>query len=47
MIPDLLPGVGYTDDLTVLLAAIGLVATDITPEIKEQARNKANDWFTD
>ena len=45
IIPDLLPGVGYTDDLTVLLAAIGIVATHITPEIKHQARNKAAEWF--
>ena len=47
IIPDLLPGVGYTDDLTVLLAAIGIVAANISPEIKKQARIKVNEWFTD
>ena len=46
IIPDLLPGLGYTDDLTVLLAAIGIVAANITPAIKEQARAKASDWFS-
>ena len=46
IIPDLLPGLGYTDDLTVLLAAIGIVAANITPAIKEQARVKASDWFS-
>ena len=47
IIPDLLPGVGYTDDLTVLLAAIGVVAAHITPQIRQRARTKANDWFSD
>ena len=47
IIPDLLPGVGYTDDLAVLLAAIGIVAANISPEIKEQARIKVNEWFSD
>ena len=47
IIPDLLPGAGYTDDLTVLLAAIAMVAAHITPEIKLQAGNKAAEWFSD
>ena len=47
IIPDILPGVGYTDDLTVLLAAIGVVAAQITPEIRQRAQTKANDWFND
>ena len=47
IIPDLLPGVGYMDYLTVLLAAIGIVAANISPEIKKQARIKVNEWFTD
>lgn len=47
ILPDLLPGVGYADDLTVLLAAIAIVATHITPAIKQQARNKATEWFSD
>ena len=47
IIPDLLPGIGYTDDLTVLIAAIGIVAANISPEIKEQARTKVDEWFAD
>lgn len=45
IIPDLLPGVGYTDDLTVLLAAISIVATHITPEIRQRASNRTDAWF--
>jgi len=44
-IPDLLPGLGYTDDLTVLVAAIGVVAAHITPEIKKRAAQKTDEWF--
>ena len=38
IVPDLLPLIGFTDDVTVLLTAIGMVATHITPEHREAAR---------
>lgn len=38
MIPDLLPLVGFTDDLAVLTAAFGAVATSIRPEHRADAR---------
>jgi uncharacterized membrane protein YkvA (DUF1232 family) len=44
-IPDLAPIVGYTDDLSVMVAALATVAFCITPEIKAQARQKAMQWF--
>ncbi|AWR87495.1 YkvA family protein [Meiothermus taiwanensis] len=45
LVADLAPLVGFTDDLSVLLAAIATVAAYITPAIKEQARRKAAEWF--
>ncbi|WP_040778947.1 YkvA family protein [Calidithermus timidus] len=46
-ISDILVGVGYTDDLTVLTVAVGTVAAYINPAVKEQARRKVNEWFGD
>ena len=45
LVPDLVPVAGFTDDLGVLLAAIGTVAIHITPAVKEQAREKMREWF--
>ena len=42
---DLTPIIGYSDDLGVLLFALTQVSANITPEIKEKARKKLNDWF--
>ncbi|TAF26337.1 MAG: DUF1232 domain-containing protein [Oscillatoriales cyanobacterium] len=44
-IPDILVGVGFTDDLGVLLAAIATVSVYINAETKAQAQQKMNDWF--
>jgi len=40
-IPDLTPFLGYTDDISVMAAAVATLATHITPEIKLKATNKA------
>ena len=45
IIPDFIPVAGYTDDLAALAAAITAVKANVTPEIEEQARNKANSLF--
>ena len=45
MIPDLAPLIGYTDDASVLAAAIATVAFYITPEVKSQANEKLAQWF--
>lgn len=44
-IPDMLPGVGYTDDLGVIAAAITAVSMYITDEVKQQTAQKLRDWF--
>lgn len=44
-IPDLLPVVGYTDDLTVLAGALAMVAAHIKEEHTEQARQTLRRWF--
>ncbi|HWK69353.1 MAG TPA: YkvA family protein [Burkholderiaceae bacterium] len=46
-IPDLAPLIGYTDDLSVMTAALATVALYITPEVKAQARQKLGTWFDD
>lgn len=45
IIPDLAPVLGFTDDLSMLLVAIGTVSAYITPAVKEQARQQAGRWF--
>lgn len=42
---DLTPLVGYSDDLGVLIFALSQVSSNITPEIREQARSKLSEWF--
>ena len=44
-IPDIAPLIGYTDDLSVLAAALATVAYYITPEVKDQAHRKIEQWF--
>ncbi|HCL3894797.1 TPA: DUF1232 domain-containing protein, partial [Pseudomonas aeruginosa] len=44
-IPDVLPGVGYTDDLGIIAAAITAVSMYITEDVKRQASQKLQDWF--
>lgn len=44
-VPDYIPAAGYTDDLGALAAAFATVAAYITPEIVEQAKEKADEWF--
>jgi uncharacterized membrane protein YkvA (DUF1232 family) len=44
-IPDFIPGAGYTDDMGVLALAIGTIAMQITPEIKDRANRRMRTWF--
>jgi len=44
-IPDLAPLIGYTDDLSVMAAALATVAYYITPQVKIQAHDKLNSWL--
>lgn len=45
LIPDFMPGVGYTDDLGVLILSLVAVAMFIDSEVKQKAKNKLKDWF--
>lgn len=42
---DITPIIGYSDDLGVLIFALTQIASSITPEVKQRAREKLNDWF--
>lgn len=45
-IPDLLIGIGFTDDLFVLAYAISQVVAHIDDEVKAKARMKLHTWFS-
>ncbi|OIN12334.1 YkvA family protein [Oceanisphaera psychrotolerans] len=44
-IPDLLPGMGYTDDLIVLTAAIVSISLYVDEEVEQQAERKLRKYF--
>ena len=43
-IPDLAPGLGYTDDLGVLAGAVTAVASQIDAPVRKKASKKLKDW---
>ncbi len=45
VIPDAIPIVGLTDDLTVLLYVLKKVWGDVAPEIQEKAKQRLSKWF--
>lgn len=47
LLSDLVPIVGYTDDITLLIAAIGITAFYIDDEVKKKAKSKLKDLFGD
>lgn len=44
-VTDLAPGIGYTDDLGVLVLALAAVASYINDDVREKAAQKMRDWF--
>lgn len=46
-VPDVLPGVGYTDDLGILAAALVTVGYYINDEVKQRAGDQLQKWFGD
>lgn len=44
-VPDILPGVGFVDDLGALAAAIATVMMYITPEVRDKAKEKVAELF--
>lgn len=45
LLPDVIPGVGFTDDLAALAFAIKAVYDNITPFVRAQAEAKMRQWF--
>ena len=43
-IPDFLPG-GFTDDLGILAGTLSAVIAHISPQVKDQAKKKLDEWF--
>ena len=46
-IPDLIPGVGYSDDLGALAAALTTLAAHVKPEHRQRAVETLRRWFPD
>ena len=47
LIPDVAAGIGYTDDIGALLAALWQVSMYIDQDVKNQAKEKLKNWFGD
>lgn len=45
LVPDLIPGVGFADDLATLAAAFSMVMAYIKPEHQWRARQQVQAWF--
>lgn len=45
LIPDILPGTGFADDLIALLYVVKVVSDSITPQIRAKAEAKCNEYF--
>jgi uncharacterized membrane protein YkvA (DUF1232 family) len=45
LVPDLVPGVGYSDDAATLLLTLAAVSAYVSGDIKVRARAKAAEWF--
>ena len=45
LIPDFIPALGITDDITAIHEAFRAVKDSITPEMENQARRKCKQWF--
>ena len=45
-IPDSLPLIGYSDDLSLIAITVANVALYITPEIKQKTRERLSLWFS-
>ncbi|EHK2855835.1 DUF1232 domain-containing protein [Vibrio parahaemolyticus] len=44
-IPDVLVGVGYSDDIGVLMAALASVGAHVKPEHKQEAKQQVEVWL--
>lgn len=46
-LPDFLPLLGYTDDLSIIAATVKNLIKYVSPEILTLTQNKIGDWFKD
>lgn len=46
-LPDLIPGIGFTDDLTALISVVLAVALFIDEDVKAKAKARLHVWFGD
>lgn len=44
-IPDIIPGLGYTDDFFMIALALSALSFYINDEVRQQANQKINSWF--
>ena len=44
LLPDFLPG-GFTDDIAGLAIAVYKIARNITPDVRDKAKSKVEEWF--
>ena len=47
LIPDLVPLVGFTDDIAAITAALKVIWSSVKPTHLEQAAQKTKEWFPD
>lgn len=45
LIPDVIPALGFTDDIAALTLAYQAVKNSVTPDIEEKAKSKLAEWF--
>lgn len=45
LVPDAIPILGFTDDLAALLWALKTISSNITPQMKVEAKAQIREWF--
>lgn len=45
LIPDFIPVAGFSDDLVAITALLGLCTRHVSPQIRERAERRLNQWF--
>ena len=47
LLPDIIPLLGFTDDIVALAACIKAVTENVTPAIRQKAVSRLSEWFAD